>query len=112
MPAVAELNPNAFFLSGYLSTHASGRFGLADYGEAAALYRQAERATPNLPLALMGLITSLWHNGERQEAEETAQLFLANNPEFRLKDVHLPPWRDQETMDRYVAGLREAGLPE
>jgi len=112
MLTVAELNPDSAYLSSYLVTHALGNFGLADYDAAAILYRQAERASPNLPIALMGRITSLWHNGDRKEAEETARRFLADHPEFRLVEAHLPPWRDQETMLRYVEGLRETGLPE
>ena len=112
MVPVAELNPDNVYLGTRLGTHALGHFGLANYDEAATLYRQAERASPNGPPLLMGLITSLWHNGDKEEAEKIAQRLMAKHPGLRLVDAYLPPWREQDTMLLYVEGLRAAGLPE
>jgi adenylate cyclase len=48
-----------------------------------------------------------------EEAREEAKLYLAGNPHFRISRwVETHPYRDLDMRDRFLEGLRKAGLPE
>ncbi len=51
--------------------------------------------------------------GDKETARATIRTFRGLYPSFTLRDfiVH-EPYRDQQDLDRVVAALREAGLPE
>lgn len=59
------------------------------------------------------LAASLAQLGELEEARHEAKLYLARYPQFRISywsETH--PYRDLTTRDRFLEGLRKAGLPE
>ena len=59
------------------------------------------------------LAAALAQLGQLEEAREEAKLYLARNPQFRIShwfETH--PYRDLAVRDRFLEGLRKAGLPE
>jgi tetratricopeptide (TPR) repeat protein len=59
------------------------------------------------------LAAALAQLGQLEEAREEAKLYLARNPRFRIGhwfETH--PYRDLAMRDRFLEGLRKAGLPE
>ena len=59
------------------------------------------------------LAAALAQLGQLEEAREEAKLYLARNPQFRIShwfETH--PYRDLAMRDRFLEGLRKAGLPE
>ena len=47
-----------------------------------------------------------------QTAKRTAERMLASYPDFRIRDFGNWPFKDPESAERLVEGLRLAGLPE
>lgn len=59
------------------------------------------------------LAASLAQLGHLEEARAEAELFLVGNPDFRIGHwVTMEPFRDAALRERFVDGLRKAGLPE
>ena len=59
------------------------------------------------------LAAALAQLGQLEEAREEAKLYLARNPQFRISHwVETQPYRDLAMRDRFLEGLRKAGLPE
>ena len=59
------------------------------------------------------LAASLAQAGRLDEARDEAMLFMANDPRFSIRDwAASQPARDPETLERFVEGFRQAGLPE
>lgn len=59
------------------------------------------------------LAAALAQLGRSEEAREEGKLYLAGNPQFTISDwVKTMPFRDMVTCDRFVDGLRKAGLPD
>jgi adenylate cyclase len=69
-----------------------------------ATYRTGSRRTLAAALAQLGRL---------EEAREEAKLFLAGNSNFTISHwLEALPYRDIATRDRFLEGLRKAGLPE
>ena len=61
----------------------------------------------------VNLASILAQVGRLEEAREEAKLYLARNPHFKISHwVESQPYRDLALRDRYLEGLRKAGLPE
>ena len=59
------------------------------------------------------LAAALAQLGRLDKAREEGRLFLAMNPHFKISYwVETQPFRDLATRDRFVEGMRKAGLPE
>jgi adenylate cyclase len=59
------------------------------------------------------LAAALAQLGRLEEARESAKLYLAGNPNFRISHwVETSPFRDIFTRDRFVDGMHKAGLPQ
>jgi hypothetical protein len=59
------------------------------------------------------LAAALAQLGRLDEAREEAELYMSQNPHFRISFwVQSQPFRDLATRDRFVEGYRQAGLPE
>ena len=86
---------------------------LTQYGQAEAAYRQALAQSPedgDIHLQLGHLLKLL---GRTEEARKAMRALLAVAPDSTMSHMrkHIP-YRDAEFVERYLRGLREAGLPE
>ena len=58
------------------------------------------------------LAASLAQLGRLEEARREAEMFLVTNPHFRVGTwADHQPFRDRATLDHFVGGYRQAGLP-
>ena len=59
------------------------------------------------------LAAALAQLGRLREAREEGKLYLTGNRDFTISHwVEAMPFRDMATRERFVDGLRKAGLPE
>jgi adenylate cyclase len=59
------------------------------------------------------LAANFAHLGMMREAQAAAREVMRLHPAFTIREWReRPPYRDQAVLDRYVEGLRKAGLPE
>jgi len=59
------------------------------------------------------LAANFAHLGMMEEAREQAEAVMRLHPEFTIgRWGHRPPYRDKSILERYIEGLRKAGLPE
>jgi TolB-like protein len=107
-----RLNPydrfNFFFLVGAgLAEFVAGR-----YEEAIPWLRKALRHNPRFITGHRHLVTTLWHAGRHDEARIVARDLLAIYPGFRVGALEVRyPLQPRENLERYIGGLRAAGLP-
>ena len=74
--------------------------------------RKARRANPRFVAALRTLVASLALGGRVDDAKVTALELLAVEPTFNVNALaSWYPLRRADDLERYVAGLRAAGLP-
>ena len=100
---------NYFFLVGA----AMGEFVAGRYNEASVWARKTIRANPRFIPGHRHLITSLVNAGRLEEGKAAAAQLLALVPSFSVSVLaSWYPVRAVETMERYIAGLRAAGLPD
>ena len=117
--ALARLE-NARRLSPFdpLNFFASSAAGLAEfldgrYDRAIAWVEKALRQNPRFVASHRTLTTCLWHAGREAEAKAAARNLLALDRKFRVSTfASRYPLRRPGDLNRYVAGLREAGVPE
>jgi DNA-binding NtrC family response regulator/TolB-like protein len=83
------------------------------YEAAVALAEQARREASGFSATLRVLTASLAELDRLEEARQVGREFLAIERSFTLKQFRLRyPLRDEMALDRYIAALRRAGLPE
>jgi adenylate cyclase len=87
-------------------------FALRDYVSAGKQFVLSDQLRPELPATLMAYASASWHEGDRDQARSLIGHLLRLEPEIRIPLVHFPVFRENEVLERYVLGLREAGLPE
>ncbi len=110
--AVAQLERaiklNPFHPDFYHWALADARFTLGDYrGTISTLLRMRDQSEASRMLAASHALL-----GERVEAERHAQQILSTRPDFSIEHWRtVPPYRDLEPLERFVEGLRQAGLP-
>ena len=106
-PLDAEL---ALFLSGISMAHFVG----SRYDEAADYARRALVLRPRLAPSLRQLVTSLASAGRLEEAHAACpQLLGVLGLRYSLaSNRRLLPFRDQSITERFLAGQRQAGVPE
>lgn len=99
----------AFYTPIFAIAHAvAGR-----YEDAVRWGRQAVRGRQNFTAACKPLIASLGHLGRRDEAGAYIRQLLDLDPEFCIDTFRQRyPFRRAEDRDRYIEGLRQAGVPE
>jgi adenylate cyclase len=106
-----RLNPQR--PSFYLDILARAHFMDGRYEEAVELYAQVAEVNPGFMSAHRGLAASYAHLGRIEDAEWEAAEILALQPDFSLKkEEAINTFKRKEDMDRYIEGLRKAGLPE
>jgi adenylate cyclase len=59
------------------------------------------------------LAANLAHLGRIEEARAVAQELLKTHPNFTISRwADRPPYRDHAILERFIEGLRKAGLPD
>lgn len=97
-----------FFTVAGIAEFVAGR-----YDPAIAWLRKARRANPRFVAALRTLAASLALAGRADDAKTTASELLIVEPTFSVNALaSWYPLRRADDLNRYVAGLRAAGLPE
>ncbi len=88
-------------------------FGVGQYEEAIAAYKKALDRAPNDILAHLALTTAYSWAGRKEEARAQAAEVLRINPEFSIiQRAKTIPYKNQADLERYLGGLRKAGLPD
>ncbi len=84
-----------------------------DYERAVLAGRRALKGNPNLVAAYKPLIASLGHLGRRDEAQEYVRKLLSLEPNFTVERFgQIYSFKKDTDRNRYMAGLRLAGVPE
>jgi len=88
-------------------------FGVGRYEEAIAAYKEALNRAPNDILAHVALTAAYSWANRLEEARAQATEVLKINPEFSVKQREKTlPYKNQADLQRWLDGLRKAGLPE
>jgi DNA-binding SARP family transcriptional activator len=85
----------------------------ADYERAVLAGRRAVNGNPNLVAGYKPLIASLGHLGRREEAQEYIRTLLSLEPDFTVEKFGQNySFKRASDRERYLMGLRLAGVPE
>ena len=104
-----RLNPNGP-ASWFLNFGTSYRM-MGQYQEAITQYKKALRIAPNNILAHLALAGTYSLLGRDEEAHAEAAEVISINPKFSLESfAKTLPFKNQAQTDRYIEGLRKAGL--
>ncbi len=82
--------------------------------EAAEWARKTVEANPQFPGGYRTLVASYGHLGRLAEAEVAREKLQKLLPHLTIAQLRerLPYFRDPDDLERYLDGLRKAGLPE
>jgi tetratricopeptide (TPR) repeat protein len=84
-----------------------------DYEQAAVLGRRVTKARPEFVNGYKPLIAALGHLGLRDEAELYVGKLRALEPNFTIQRfAQMYPFKHESDRERYMQGLRLAGVPE
>jgi tetratricopeptide (TPR) repeat protein len=106
-----RLNPiNSFFIYWVLG---QSYFHLERYDEAAVQFERAVEANPQFFRGHLLLAATYGQMGRIDDAEWEAQEALTLLPELTLRQRRaIVPFKKQADVERYIDGLRKAGIPE
>jgi tetratricopeptide (TPR) repeat protein len=106
-----RLNPvNSFFIYWVLG---QSYFHLERYDEAAVQFERAVEANPQFLRGHLLLAATYGQLGRIEDAEWEAQEALTLLPELTLRQRRaIVPYKKQADVERYIDGLRKAGIPE
>lgn len=97
----------------FLTIAGIAEFVAGRYDTSISWLRKARRANPRFVAALRTLVAAHALAGRMEEAQATAIELLAIEPDFSVAALAgWYPFRRADDLNRYVAGLRAAGLPE
>ena len=83
------------------------------YELAISEYNKAAQIAPKSPFPYMMLAPAYILSGDEQKAQAAAEKLLELNPKFSvIRYEKRSPIRKKEDLDRIVAAMRKAGLPE
>jgi tetratricopeptide (TPR) repeat protein len=109
-----ELSPRDPHLASFFSTRALAHLSLGELSEAVAFARKAMRVptTNRWPFATLASVLGLM--GRADEAHRAAEALLAKYPMYNLATAQSDFFfcSDDVLVDRYLDGLRSAGIPE
>ncbi len=93
--------------------HAVAHTFAGDHEKAVALGRRVTQRNPNFTNGYKPLIASLGHLGRRDEARPYVEKLLALEPGFTVERFgQVYPIKYESDRERYMMGLRLAGVPE
>ena len=113
-----ELTKKAMRLSPYYPDMYLGVLGTAyrlagNYDEAIAAYDKRRERNPHSTMPYLGLALVYSEVGRDEEARAAASEVLKRNPKFSLNQArNRIPYQDPAEVDRIIAALRKAGLPD
>ena len=118
-----RISPHDPYLSSWYQGEGAGYFALKQYDQTIEWNRRAMAIDPNTnPWLHIALIDALALSGHEAAAHDALQTYLASVPSgpktiaafkaFAALYISLPNPRYHETWDRYIEGLRKAGMPE
>ncbi len=96
----------------YLSWLGHAYFVVGDYKEAIRVLRQGIARTPNYVALHVFLTASHAMAGSIDEAKASARRVIGLNPNFTLRAFERYNASQSRIMDKFMIGLRRAGLPE
>ncbi|MCH9012226.1 MAG: tetratricopeptide repeat protein [Proteobacteria bacterium] len=106
-----RINPRHSLI--YLWIVGHNYFLMERYEEAITELRKVVEGNPGYPWAHLTLAAAYGLTGQIEEAEWEGQEFLALQPDFTLaRERQRVLYKNSEHRDRYIEGLRKAGLPE
>jgi len=106
---LSPLDTHTFWHEGIL---AQAHYVNGDYEQAVVWARRAAGRNDSIRFTTRTLIASLMALGRREEAAKAAQHLMKLHPEFRLSPyAKRCPFRNP-VLDKWIAGLSSAGLPE
>jgi TolB-like protein len=106
-----RLNPRNPFFFRQIAGHA--HFLLGRYEEAASVFETVLERNPNLLPAHLVLASTYAHLGRIEDAQWEAQEVLTLQPNFSLaQERERSAYKRPADRERYIEGLRKAGLPE
>jgi TolB-like protein/Flp pilus assembly protein TadD len=108
-----HLSPRDPYKAVWLSAQLIAAFYIEKYDEAIALCLEVLDETPNFPSAYRGLTACYSLLGREAEAEAALTELLRVAPQLTIAHTRAGlPITNPEVLERYLNGLRRAGLPE
>jgi adenylate cyclase len=109
--AEQALRLNPYPPSWYIRQLGQSYFFAGRYEEAIAAHRKSLNVSPNDLLTHIALTTAYSWAGRHEEALAQAAEILRINPNFSVEErAKFMPCKNQADLDRYLDGLRKAGL--
>ena len=108
-----RLSPRDPFLAFWYVAAADAEFAAGRYDEAVNWGRKTIQQTPGFIGGHRVTVASLGQLGLVEDAQPFLTELLANSPNLTVEDTsNQLPWKRPRDMERYLDGLRTAGLPE
>ena len=109
----ARLSPRDPIYSWWCLARTAANFGAGQYEQAVEWARKHIEATPDFPAPWRYLVSSLAHLGRIEEADAAKDGLLRVMPHENLRLVRARlPSVNADRMERFIDGLRKAGVPE
>jgi TolB-like protein/Tfp pilus assembly protein PilF len=107
------LSPRDPYKAFWLASQLIAAFYIGEYDEAIALCREVLDETPDFPSAYRGLTACYSLLDREAEAEAALAVLLRVAPQLTIAQTRAGlPITSPEVLERYLDGLRRAGLPE
>jgi DNA-binding SARP family transcriptional activator len=108
-----ELAPFDPYFCFYESIYTIAYVFKGDYQQAVAVGRRAVKTNPQYSNGYKPLIAALGHLGRREEVKPYVDKLLSLEPNFTIERfVQVYPFNQDCDRERYITGLRLAGVPE
>jgi DNA-binding SARP family transcriptional activator len=108
-----ELASHDLYFSYFETVYTIAHTFKGDYERAVLFGRRAVKANPNFVAGYKPLLASLGHLRQRDEAERYVRTLLSLEPDFTVEKFgRIYSIRKASDRERYMAGLRLAGVPE
>ena len=106
-----HLNPRYGFFYVWIKGHT--HFMMQDYAAAIAEFEDVTERNPDFPRGRLYLAASYSLSGRIEEATWEAKEAIAILPDLTIgKERRTTPYKEAADMERYIEGLRKAGVPE